>query len=86
MRLLLPIIALGILILCLTLFFEGLAGKRRGREAERNMELTFRKYERKSGENGGRMGDWTRRFLGWVRRLGKKSADAGRTLRTKVTR
>ena len=86
MRLLLPIIALGVLILCLTLFFEGLVGKRRGRDTERNMEFTLGKYERKSGENGGRLGDWTSRFLGWVRRVGKKSADAGRTLRTKVTR
>jgi hypothetical protein len=86
MRLLLPIIALGILILCLTLFFEGLVGKRRGREAEENMEATFRKLERKSGQNGGRLGDWTRRFLAWVRRLGHRSAAGGRAARDKITR
>jgi hypothetical protein len=86
MRLLLPIIALGILILCLTLFFESLVGERRGREAEENMESTFRKLERKTGADGGRVGDWTRRFLAWVRSLGHRSASAGRALRDRIAR
>ena len=86
MRLLLPIIAVGILILCVTLFFEGLTRKDKGREAEDAMEATFRKYERKTDENGGRFGDWTKRFLAWVRRRGQASAAAGRKLRGKLDR
>ena len=86
MRLLLPVIALGVIILCITLFFEGLVGAGDGHAAERRMKHWFRRGERKTGENGGRLGDWTRRFLAWVRRLGQKSAASGRRLRGKITR
>jgi hypothetical protein len=83
MRLLLPIIAIGIVILCLTLFLEGLRGRR---EPEDAMEASFRKLERQSDANAGRLGDWTNRFLAWVRRLGHKSAAGGRAVRRKITR
>ena len=83
MRLLLPIIAIGIVILCLTLFFEGLRGRR---EPEEAMKASFRKLERQSDENAGRVGDWTKRFAAWVRRLGQKSAASGRKARRKITR
>jgi hypothetical protein len=86
MRLLLPIIAIGIVILCLTLFFEGLVGKREGREAEEAMQASFRKLERKSDANAGRAGDWTKRFLAWLRRRGQGSASRGRKLRRKIAR
>ena len=86
MRLLLPVIAVGVLILCITLFFEGLTRKDKGREAEQAMETTFRKYERKGDGNAGRLGDWTKRLLAWVRRRGHASVAAGRRFRAKLTR
>ena len=86
MRLLLPLIAIGIVILCLTLFFEGAVGAGKGHAAERRMKRTFRRYERKGDDNAGRFGDWTKRFLAWVRRLGQRCAAAGRSVRRKVTR
>ena len=86
MRLLLPVIALGVLILCITLFFEGAVGSGQGHDAERRMRRTFRRYERKSDDNAGRFGDWTKRFLAWVRRLGQRSAAGGRAIRRKITR
>ena len=83
MRLLVPVIAIGIVILCVTLFLEGLRGRR---EPEEAMNASFRKLERKSDANAGRVGDWTKRFLAWVRRLGQRSASTGRKLRRKIAR
>ena len=83
MRLLLPVIAIGIVILCATLVLEALRGRR---EPEEAMKDSFRKLERQSDENAGRVGDWTKRFVAWVRRTCEKSAASGRAVRRKLTR
>ena len=78
------LIILGALI-CIGLFVLGFVAPGRSRRVQAKFDRTVRRAERKSGENAGRVGDFTRKSLRQIRKAGDKSAEAGRKSRREVT-
>jgi hypothetical protein len=72
------------LLFCVVLFIAGFVAPRRSRRFQRAIDRFLRRGERKSDRSAGRVGDWTEASLEKVRRIGDKSADAGRATRDKL--
>jgi hypothetical protein len=72
------------LVFCAVLFVAGFVAPKRSRRLQKGMDRILRKGERKSDRSAGRLGDWTEASLEKVRRVGDKSAEAGRSVRKKL--
>ena len=78
------ILLLLVVLFCIVLFFAGLIAPRRSRRLQRWYDRLLRRGERKGDEKAGKLGDLTEASLRGSRRLGDKSAEAGRALRGKL--
>jgi hypothetical protein len=71
-------------VACIVLFFAGLLAPARSRRLQQRFARLVRRGEQKSDRNAGKLGDATERSLRTGRRMGDRSAEAGRSLRRKL--
>lgn len=81
MRVLLPLLILG----CVVLFVMAVVAPARARRAQRKVAKPMRKAERKTDRNAGKLGDFLRASTKFARKALEKSTDAGRWVRAKLT-
>jgi hypothetical protein len=75
-----------LVVLCVLLFVAGLIAPPASRRLQRRFERLMRRGETKGSDNAGRLGNTLDRTIGWGRRAGAHSADAGRRARRKVSK
>ena len=78
------ILLVAVVLFCIVLFFAGLIAPRKSKRLQRWYDRLLRRGERKSDAKAGKIGDLTEKGIERSRRMGDKSAEAGRALRSRL--